>query len=135
MSKNVEIVICQKHGKDGVSYGSVSIDSYFGLNGSGMSGGAVKGEKALTYAFLLDTLRKIMGRTLTLIDSSITDKIQNKAMKDIIRAIISDEMEFSSDIVFDQKVLTEMAEEHYKNLTDEEIMGSAVTIEEALGVK
>lgn len=133
MSK--KIVIVDRVGRDGIGYEAVDIDTYFGLNGSGMTNGAVKGEKALSHSFLMDTLRKVMGRTLTVIDSSITDKQQNKAMKDIIRGIISDELDFAAEMAFDQKVLQKMADDHFEGATDEEIVASSVPLEEVLGVK
>lgn len=133
MSKN-EIVFVSKSGGS-VGYESVSIDSYFGVNGCGMSNGATIGEKALSHSFLMDTLRKLMGKTLTIIDASIYDKTQNKAIKDLIRNIYSDEMEFSAEMAFDQKVLIKQAENYFKDMSEEEIEKSAVSIEEALGVK
>jgi len=133
MSKKAEIVLVRRK-IESIEYETVSIDSYFGLNGNGMSNGAIKGEKALSHSFLLDTLRKVMGKTLTVIDSSITDRQQNKAIKDLIRNIISDEIEFSSGFAFDQNILTKMAENHFKDKTDEEINSSSISIEDALGI-
>jgi hypothetical protein len=62
----------------------------------------IKGEVALSHSFILDVLRKTMGRTLTLIDATITEPKQNKSVKDIIRNIYSDQFAFSSEIAFDQ---------------------------------
>jgi hypothetical protein len=48
MLKQIEIVkVSRNKEKDYVSYESVDIGSYFGIGGAGMTGGAVKGEKAL----------------------------------------------------------------------------------------
>lgn len=131
MSKQVEIVKVRKSSM-GLEYSLSTIDSYFSLNGSGESGGAVKGERALSHSFVMDTLRKVMGGTLTIIDASIHEEKQNKAMKDLIRRIISDEMEFVTDWAFDQKefqkMIDEMPESEFENL-------GSVSIEEALGVE
>jgi hypothetical protein len=86
------------------------------------------GERLITHAFLLDCYRKTMGRTLTIIDASIQDKQQNKAMKDLVRGIYSDEMGFAADMCFDQ----EKVQKHNKNFNPEEV--KPVSIEYALGV-
>ena len=83
----------------------------------------------LTHAFLLDTLRKVMGRTLTIIDASIKDRQHNKAVKDLIRGIFSDEMEFAADMCFDQQKLQALIPEDIK---PKEL--GTVTVEQALGV-
>jgi len=128
-----EIVKVSKQGSN-IFYHTYDINSYFGINGMGMSDGAIKGEKALTHSFVVDVLRKIMGKTLTVIDSSITDTKQNKAMKDLVRNIISDELQFSAEMAFEQKILQEQAEEYFKDIPDEELEKHSVSLEEALGV-
>lgn len=134
MSKKVIEIVTAKGSKGFVSYETVNADSYFGVGGSGQSDGAIKGEKALSHSFLMDTLRKVMGRTLTVIDASVHEKTQNKAIKDIIRTIFSDEIEFSSQMAFDQNILTEMANKHFEGVSDEDLDRHSVTTEEALGV-
>ena len=62
------------------------------------------GERLLTHASSTPS-RKVMGRTLTIIDASIKDRQHNKAVKDLIRGIFSDEMEFAADMCFDQQKL------------------------------
>lgn len=124
MSK-IEKIILVTNEKNCVAYESVDIENYNGTCG----------EKALTHSFLMDTLRKIMGRTLTMIDASIPEKQQNKAMKDIIRNIFSDEMEFSSNWAFDQNELEKQAEEYFEGVDDEELEKHSVSVEEALGVE
>lgn len=116
----------------GVEYSLSTIDCYFGINGAGESDGAIKGERALTHTFLMDTLRKVMGATLTIIDASIHEEKQNKAIKDLIRRVISDEMEFSAEWAFDQKEVQKLvnviSEEEFDELRP-------VGIEDALGVE
>lgn len=110
-------IVKVKNEEDVISYETLSLSDYEGADG----------EVALTHSFVMDVLRKIMGKTLTVIDASISDKQQNKAIKDLIRGIISDEMSFAADMAFDQEKLMEMA--------DQTVFGDAVSIEEALGVK
>lgn len=134
MSKN-KIVAVGKLNNEGVTYQTLNINDYFCETGKCGAVHAISGEKALSHSFVLDTLRKVMGKTLTIIDSSIDDERKNKAMKDLVRSVISDEMQFSAEMAFDQEVLSEMAEEHFDGMSDEEIEKHSVTIEEALGVK
>jgi hypothetical protein len=87
------------------------------------------GERLLTHGFIMDTMRKLMGRTLTIIDASTSGQ-QNKAMKDLIRGIFSDEMEFAAEWGFEQNAIMSLIPEGI----DPEKLGT-VSIEEALGVK
>lgn len=117
MSNVKEVVVVGKK-KDFISYEFVGIENYKGANG----------ERFLSYGFLLDSFRKIMGKTLTIIDACIVDKTQNKAVKDIIREVISEEMDFSAEFGFDQGKLM-------KDIDMSKVPEGSVTIEEALGVK
>lgn len=110
-------IVKVKNEEDVISYETLSLSDYEGADG----------EVALTYSFVMDVLRKIMGKTLTVIDASVSDKQQNKAIKDLIRGIISDEMSFAADMAFDQEKLMEMGAGSQ--------LGEAVSVEEALGVK
>lgn len=90
------------------------------------------GENLLTNSFIIDGYRKIMGRTLTLIDASIDDKGKNKGMKDIIRGIFSDELEFVSEWGYDQEKLNKMAVESFEEAKKNgEVVGN-VSIEDAM---
>ena len=123
MSKIKEIVKVVKDpmdSRDMISYQTQPIDEYI----------AFEGERALTHTFLLDSYRKIMGRVLTIIDASVHEKQQNKAMKDLVRRVIGDEMDFSSDFAFDQEIMNEFT----KNL-DEGLIGDPVDIEDVLGIE
>ncbi len=113
-------IIVVKKDNDYVSYSPVEIADYK----------PIEGEKFATHSFVMDVMRKLMGRTLTLIDASVVSKTQNKAMKDVVRNIFSDEMEFTAEMLFDQKVLDEMIPDDI----DPAKLGS-VSIEEALGVE
>jgi len=122
MSKIKEIVLVKRE-QDVISYEPVSIDEY----------NAYEGEKALSHSFVMDCFRKIMGRTLTIIDASVHEKQQNKAMKDLVRNIFSDEMEFVADMAYDQEIICKMANETADEIGIENMQ--SVSIEEALGVE
>lgn len=137
MSKKIEIVTA-KRVDGGIEYAKDDINSYFYVNGLGQSNGASQGERALSHSFLMDTLRKVMGKTLTVVDASVHDKTQNKAIKDLLRGIFSDEMEFSAEMAFDQEIQQKLAEDSFGALSEEEqeqVLKSAVSIEEVLGVE
>lgn len=137
MSRKIEIVTAKRFNDGVVEYQKCDINSYFGVGGSGMEGGAVLSEKALSHSFLMDSFRKVMGKTLTIIDASVIDKAQNKAIKDLLRGVFSDEMEFAAEMAFDQEVTTKLADESFEELSEEEkkeVM-KGVSIEEALGVE
>lgn len=89
-----------------------------------------EGERLLSHSFIMDTMRKLMGRTLTIIDASIVDREQKKAIKDLIRQTYSDEMGFATEWAFDQKVMDNMIPEDI----DPTELGT-VTVEQALGVE
>lgn len=120
MSKKIEVVSVSGKGTDYISYEKIDVAKYQ----------LGDGEYLITHSFLLDSFRKLMGKTLTVIDASITDKQQNKAMKDMIRGIFSDEMEFAAELCFDQ----EKMQEKIPDDIDPETLGS-VSIEEVLGVE
>ena len=88
----------------------------------------VDGERALAFSFHKDTIRKIMGKVLTIIDASIGEPQQNKAMKDLVRQVIQDELDFSSEMAFDQEKLQAILPEDIDDL-------ETVSLETALGVR
>jgi len=116
---NIQIATCHRTSEDFHSYELVKLKDWKGADG----------EHLLTHAFLMDTMRKLMGRALTIIDASISGT-QNKAMKDLVRQAFSDEMSFAADWAFDQNKLMAMVPDDI----DPETLGT-VTVEEALGVK
>lgn len=89
-------------------------------------------ERLFAHSFIMDTMRKLMGKTLTIIDASVANKVQNKAVKDLVRQAYSEEMSFATEWGFDQDVMIPMAEAN----APEEILvgGKAITVEQALGV-
>jgi hypothetical protein len=102
-----------------VGYSSIEVKDYKG----------VADEKALSIGFVFDCFRKIMGKTLTIIDASILDKQQNKSVKDLVRNMFSENMEFVSEMVYDQKKLQDLIPD------DLEAIGEPIAIEDILGVK
>jgi hypothetical protein len=62
-----------------------------------------------TFAFVQGEFSKVLGRVLTLVDASISERIQNKAFKDIIKNYFAEEYGFLSDMLLDQKFIERSA--------------------------
>ena len=88
-----------------------------------------EGDKLVTYQFVQQRMNKLLGQVLTIIDASIGEKIQNKAVKDIIKNTFIDEYVELTDMLYDKKGLREAEE----NASDKEI--TEVSTDEALGLK
>ena len=116
---DVKVVECSRE-KGFISYQAVNI----------LEWERIEGEKALSFSFNKDTLRKVMGRMLTIVDACIVDPKQNKAMKDLVREVIQDEIEFSSEMAYDQEILQDSISEDF-----DPAEFTPVTLEEALGVE
>lgn len=81
----------------------------------------MKGDKLATYSYVHSKVSRVVGQVLTVIDASIIDPKQNKAMKDLIRGIVSDfYCEVSGDL-FDQEEIQRQATEAMDNGTIEEV--------------
>jgi len=91
-----------------------------------------EGEHLLSHSFFMKSMSRLMGKSLTIIDASIVDKQHNKAVKDLIRNIFSDEMDHESSWAYDQAVISKMAEE---SMPEDPADWESISIEEALGVK
>jgi len=127
MSKIKEIIVCEKQGNL-VSYPVRDISKLE----------VEFGEKAIAFSLVMDLFRKIMGKTLTIIDSSIVEPKQNKAMKDLLRDVFDKQLTFVSGLAFNQDEICKMAEEAYKenpNGCGEEVNPEEVSIEQVLGVE
>jgi hypothetical protein len=83
-----------------------------------------------TYAFIQGEFSKVLGRVLTLVDASISEKNQNKAFKDIIKNYFAEEYGFLSDTLLDQKVMQRSADYAWENGQLE-----VRDIDDALGIK
>lgn len=91
----------------------------------------MEGEHLFSHSFIKDSYRKIMGKTLTIIDASIVDKQHNKAVKDLLRQIFNEELCFSSDWGYDQEAI----QKHLPNDIAEMDGSEALSVEDVLGVK
>jgi len=86
-------------------------------------------EKRITGEFMTTQLRFLLGKVLTIVDSSVLDTRQNKAMKDIIKGEFLDIISRVSDIVSEGKDILapdDFDPENPDNYVDEDI---------ALGIK
>jgi hypothetical protein len=88
------------------------------------------GSSLADYSFIQNEFRNMLGKVLTIIDASIVDPKQNKAIKDIIRNEFIDEYVHLGNMMQDNNAIDKYTE----NFTDEEIdkMGEA-SIEEVAG--
>ena len=87
------------------------------------------------HSFVLDVLKRATGKILTVVEASYSDKEQRKAMKDIVKSMFSDEMEYITDMLYSPKKLAEfneMANEFFEGKTEEEIAKSAVDVEDII---
>lgn len=91
-----------------------------------------EGEHLLSHSFFMDSMRRLMGKTLTIVEASISEKEQKKAVKDLVRNMFSDEMEHEGAWAYDQDVISKIAEE---SMPEDPKDWQSVTIEEALGVE
>ncbi len=90
-----------------------------------------RGTSAFDYDYVVSQVKKLLGQTLTVIDASYTNERQLKAVKDIIRNHFANEL--SELWEASESNWEEIIEESTKNMSDEEIEDSAVSLEEVLG--
>jgi viroplasmin and RNaseH domain-containing protein len=83
-----------------------------------------------TYAFIQEEFSKVLGKVLTLVDASISEKNQNKAFKDIIKNYFAEEYGFLSEMLLDQKIMERSANFAWENGQME-----VRDIDDALGIK
>ena len=62
------------------------------------------------HSFVLDVAKRMSGRMLTLIEASISDKEQRKALKDMVKGFFSEEMNHVSDLMFSQEYMNNMCQ-------------------------
>jgi len=85
-----------------------------------------------TFGFVERLVAGIMGDVLTIIDASIQDSKQNKAIKDLIKKSLGERLEFCADWLQDQDAIDKQIQE---TMTDEELEEvEPVDIDVALGV-
>lgn len=88
------------------------------------------------YTFIQQTLKRMLGKVLTVVDAAIPDGRQNKSVKDIIRNEFIDEYVHLSEQMQDNKAIQEDADAYTSNMTDEqfaELEKNAADIEEVAG--
>ena len=83
------------------------------------------------YSFIQSEFSCMLGRVLTIIDASIAETKQNKAVKDIIRNEFVDEYVHLGNILLDQKEINKQTNE-YADSVDIASLGE-VTLEEVAG--
>jgi hypothetical protein len=74
---------------------------------------------AADHSFVLATLKGISGRMLTLVEASITDKEQRKALKDIVKIMFSEEMNHVEATMFSRKYIDELCTWAEENAPEE----------------
>lgn len=106
------------------AYGVEEINSY---------SEAIEGQKLASHSFILRVMGHLLGKVLTTVEATTADNKQAKAIKDLMRGHFSQEMEFVGDMMFDQNILNELAEESFKHVDDKDIV--SVSVDEILGVE
>lgn len=61
------------------------------------------GDKLASYDFIVESLKSLTGRVLTVIDASISEGKQNKCIKDLIRKEFMHEFVDIGDLLFDKQ--------------------------------
>lgn len=90
-------------------------------------------DRLADHSFVMDELRKVAGRVLTVIDAVIPSQPQNKAVKDMIRGIIVDEYEFIANILLDQEAIQEEANASYEEAFKNGDIIEDVSLEDVIG--
>ena len=60
------------------------------------------------YQFVFQQIKNLLGKMLTVVDATYTDKEQKKAVKDIIKGHWSDTYCFLGDMMFDKTVIEDV---------------------------
>jgi hypothetical protein len=63
------------------------------------------------YSFIQSRMSKLLGMVLTVIDASISDKVQNKAIKDLIKTDFVEEYAFLSESLIDDQYIQDAQED------------------------
>jgi predicted kinase len=71
-------------------------------------------EKLVTFNFLQRVIGNLSGQFFTIIDATVVDREQKKAVKDLIRGVVSKEYEVISDFVYDQEKMSKLATESFE---------------------
>lgn len=88
--------------------------------------------KLVDYSYVMNILRIVTGRTLTVIDGVVPQGKQNKAVKDMVRQIISETMETLSEQTVDQREVQNALD----NISEEELDSlESVDVFEVIGIE
>lgn len=133
MEKEIKVVVVEKDkyfdGTELIGYRLARLALPGDKQGTGGDYNVREGENLFSHSFIKDSYRKIMGRTLTIIDASLIDKQHNKAVKDLLRQVFNDEICFSSEWGYDQKKIQ-------KDLDIDSLDGTEfMSVEDVLGIK
>lgn len=91
--------------------------------------GPIVGERRLVdFHFIMNQLSMSMGDMLTIIDASITDQFQRKALKDLIRKSFSERINDAVSWTVNTVTEPELSDEEFKSLKE-------VSIDEVLGLE
>lgn len=124
------IATSKKEGKDWVSYQLHWTDKDDEIPVEQMTE-LWKEDKLADHSFVMDELRKIVGGVLTIIDASVPEGKQNKAIKDLVRKLVSESMGHTTKMMVDQRPFENIGDD----MTDEELENmEAVDVLEAIGV-
>lgn len=90
-----------------------------------------RGKSVFDYSYVCTQIKKLLGQVLTVIDASYTNEKQLKAVKDIIRNHFATELGELWEA--SEPKWEEIVAEASKDMSDEEIENSSVSLEEVLG--
>lgn len=92
-------------------------------------------ENAISHSVFEKTAKTFLGKVLTVIDASISDKKQNKAIKDIIKNDYVNMIMLMVEHTYNQEEMQKCANKHFENVSDEELEASMVDIQDVMGIK
>ena len=85
-----------------------------------------EGSKLVDHSFVVKRMSNLLGRMLTIIDASISDKQQNKAIKDIIKGEFVDEYGNLADIMYNQELMCALANDSIEDSNPDDIEQVAI---------
>lgn len=95
-------------------------------------------DKLVSFSYCRVYLGNLLGKTLTVIDSAISESRQNKATKDLIKQAFGETLQDFTEELIDQEVACAMADAAVAKMSEkevEELEKSGVDITEVLGIE
>jgi hypothetical protein len=71
------------------------------------------------HTFVLEVLKRISGQMLTLVEASISDKEQRKALKDVVKGFFSEEMNHVSELMYSKEYMEELCQYAEENAPED----------------